>query len=381
MRGFVAALGIVLVGVSAALAGLAPAEAKETEEFTVGQWTGFVFTDDNTGQFTDCTVWALNNANVYVGITVNKTWNLELYLNSKGWNLPLNQSYRITYWIDRNPVYNGTAETYSATYVKIGVERGQAVFDELRGGNTLTFRTQGGDYIFNLSGSNAALNRLLDCVDQYTKQASTNPFGGGSDNQQSSGSSGDGQSAQPFGEGEPQGGDSQQQSSSSGTDAGAARLKSLTQSMDEVQQFLVEVTGAKPSMISIKAQTFKSGDPKYTFSTPIGAGQFWQEYLGQENLRDVVLDYLAGYKDECDGEFEQSVADVVQGQKGEAVLGVANCSKSSYQDDGAEVMSYAMTTSGGVISIYVTYVGGNAAKARTDSLGKLIARRQESDIK
>ena len=38
-------------------------------------------------------------------------------------------------------------------------------------------------------------------------------------------------------------------------------------------------------------------------------------------------------------------------------------------------------TSGDVLSIYATYVGGNAAKAKTDSLGKLIARRQESEVK
>ena len=33
-----------------------------------------------------------------------------------------------------------------------------------------------------------------------------------------------------------------------------------------------------------------------------------------------------------------------------------------------------------VISVYVTYTGGNAAKAKTDSLGKLISRRQKADV-
>jgi hypothetical protein len=31
----------------------------------------------------------------------------------------------------------------------------------------------------------------------------------------------------------------------------------------------------------------------------------------------------------------------------------------------------------GMISVYVTYTGGNAAKAKTDSLGRLIERRYE----
>jgi len=62
MRGLVAALGAVLVGGVAALAGFASAEAKEVKEFEIGQWTGFVFTDDKTGQFSDCTAWAANSA-------------------------------------------------------------------------------------------------------------------------------------------------------------------------------------------------------------------------------------------------------------------------------------------------------------------------------
>jgi hypothetical protein len=35
----------------------------------------------------------------------------------------------------------------------------------------------------------------------------------------------------------------------------------------------------------------------------------------------------------------------------------------------------------GVVSFYMTFVGGNAGKAKTDSLGKLIARRSEETIK
>jgi hypothetical protein len=370
MRGFLAALGAVLVGGMTAWTGLVPAEAKETEEFTLGQWGGYVFVDDNTGQFADCTIWAYNDADIQVGISVNKNWNLDLYLNGKTWDLPSGQSYPISYWIDRNSIYHGKAATYSQKVAKIEVERGQAVFDELRSGGQLTFRTQTDDYVFSLRDSNAALNRLLGCVDKYAKGTNTNPFGGGSNEQQQSSGS---QNAQPD--------DNQQQTTSGGgTDSSVVRLKSLTQSTDQVRQFLVDVTGAKPSMITIEQQSFKSGTPNYYFTTPIGSGQFWQEYLGKDNLRDIAVGYLDGYKGECKGEFEQNVTDLVQGKNGQAVLGVASCSKSSYQDDGAEVLSYAMTTSGDVVSIYATYVGGNAAKAKTDTLGKLIARRQEADI-
>jgi len=374
MRGLMAALGAVLVSGVAALAGFAPAVAKETEEFTVGQWTGFSYSSDDTGQFTDCTVWAFNRNKVQLGVSVKKDWSLELWLNSKSWNLPTNQSYPISYWIDRNRQYNGRAETSSDKYAVVAAEYDQDVFNELQNGSQVTFRTQNEDYIFDLSQSRAALNRLLDCVDQYSKQAATNPFGGdsGANDQQSGG----GQGSQQGDNNQQQGSSGNQQDSSS-----TPKLKELTQSTDDVRQFLVDVTGAKPSMIGLEPKANKAGYPFYSFSTPIGSGQFWQEYQEGDALPDIVAGYLSGYKEECKGNFEQSVLDPVQGNKGETAFGTASCSSSPYQDNGAEVVSYALVASNNVISVYVTYVGGNAAKAKTDSLGKLIARRQESEVK
>jgi hypothetical protein len=36
------------------------------------------------------------------GIAIPKNYSLELWLYSKPWSLPANQSYPISYWIDRN---------------------------------------------------------------------------------------------------------------------------------------------------------------------------------------------------------------------------------------------------------------------------------------
>ena len=246
----------------------------------------------------------------------------------------------------------------------IEVERDQDVFDELQSGGPVTFRTQNEDYVFNLNGSRAALNKLLDCVDRYSRSASTNPFGGGSSDQQSNA----GQATQP--------------DAGSGMQSGAKTMKlmSLTQSADQVRQFLVDVTGAKPSMIKVEQKTYNSGAPYYYFSTPIGQGEFWQEYLGEDLLQEVAIGYLATYDEDCDGQVEKDAKEPVRGEHGEFAHGTATCSDPPFQD-GPEALSYAMSTSGDVISIYVTYVGGNAAKAKTDSLGKLLARRSEDLIR
>jgi len=365
MRGLVAALGAVLVGGVAALAGIAPAEAKETEEFTIGQWTGFSYSSDDTGQFTDCTVWAFNRNNVQLGVSVKKDWSLELWLNSKSWNLPTNQSYPISYWIDRNRQYNGRAETSSDKFAVIAAEYDQDVFNELQDGSQITFRTQNEDYTFDLSQSRAALNRLLNCVDQYSKQATTNPFGGGSAND-------DQQQKQPQQQEQPQG--------SQGGGSGF-RLDTLTQTPADVRQFLIDVTGAKPAMIAVEEKVDGEDFRYYRLITPLGDGEFWQEKLGDRDLGKLASSYLDDYKEECSGSFEPVVNDLVRGDKGRLATGGAACSNSKYQDNGPEYLSYSVVEADGVVSFYLTYVGGNAAKAKTDGLGKLIARRQESEIK
>ena len=61
MRGFVAARGAVLLGAALAVGATGAAEAKDSQEYTAGQWTGYAYTDDTSGQFTDCTAWASND--------------------------------------------------------------------------------------------------------------------------------------------------------------------------------------------------------------------------------------------------------------------------------------------------------------------------------
>lgn len=370
MRGLVAALGALLACGMTAVAGPAQAESKETEEFTIGQWGGYSYTDSSNGQFIDCEIWApANSDNVQFGIAIPKDYSLELWLYSKAWSLPANKSYPISYWIDRNQQYRGRAETNSGKYVFIKVDRDQDVYDQLKAGNQVTFRTQDQDYVFGLAGSRAALSRLLDCVDQYSTTASANPFGGGNE---------------PSNDNQQQG--SQQQQQSSGfegpSDGGGPDLSmdTFTQTVAQVRQFLVDVTGAKPSMIAVDEKVDNDGIPYYQLRTPLGDGQFWQEKLGGRDLGKLASSYLDDYKQDCSGSFEPVVNDVVRGDRGTLATGGAACSSSKYQDNGPEYLSYAVLESDDVVSFYMTYVGGNAAKAKIDGLGKLIAKRIEETL-
>ena len=385
MRGLVAAAGVTaLLGVMILVGGAGAALAKETQEFTSGQWTGFSYTDDDNGQFTDCTVWAFNRDNVQVGISVQKDYTLEFWLNSKSWNLPANQSYPVSYWVDQNGQYHGKAKVSTAKFAYVSVDQGQDVFNELKQGSQLTFRTSSDDYVFDLTGSRAALSKLLDCVDQYAKASTSNPFGGGAGGDQTNQNGNNGQDSNNGNNNDNTnngGNNNNNNNNSDGQSGNNAALKTLTVSADDVKQFLVDVTGAKPSMITVNVRKDKGGALYYNFTTPLGGGEFWQEQLGNGKLQDVALSYLQDYKSECKGDFESSPNDPEQGQHGNLATGTAVCSQSPYQDNGPEFLSYSMSEADGVISIYLTYIGGNGAKAKTDALGKLIARRSEEQIK
>jgi hypothetical protein len=374
MRGLVGVARAVLLG--AVVTGVAwPAAAKENREYTAGQWTGFSYTDDDDGHFTDCTVWAANRDDVQIGVSVRKDWSLQLWLYSKAWNLPQDKSYALGYWIDRNRQYGGTAVVVAKTNARIDVDEDNEVFQELKSGNELTVRTTSDDpvtYVFDLAGSRSALSQLVECVDHYAKVATTNPFGSGEAQGGGLGGGGQQQSSQQ----QDNGGGQQNDNSNE------AALEKLTVSADDLQAFLIDVTGAKPSMISVSAQSDKSGGPYYTFDTPLGGGEFWQEKRTGGTLQDIALGYLDDYVANCKGASARNPSEPVSGDRGQLVAGTAYCEKSPYQkDSGPEFLSYSMVEADGVVSIYLTYTGGNAAKAKSDSLGRLIAKRSEALLK
>jgi hypothetical protein len=346
----------MVAAILAAIGGSGIAQAKDAQEFTVGPWTGYSYYEDDSGNFTDCMVWSSNDSGVQLGVSVLKNWNLQLWLYSKSWNLPTGQSYPVSYWVDRGRQFEGHVAIQGAQSAKIDVEQDQEVFNELEGGSQLTFRTSSQDYVFNLNSSRAALDRVLDCVDKYSKTASANPFGGGDSGAGTQGGGGtqDGNGGQGGG----------QQSGNSSV------LRTMTMNDQDMKQLLTDITGAKPSMIKVAAKTDKAGAAYFDFSTPLGDGEFWQQK--PSNLQDVAEDYLSGYKKDCKAGFEPSEGDVQKGQKGDVLVATAACSDSPYQNDGPEFITYVLMQSDSVISIFNTYVGGNAAKAKTDSLGKLI---------
>jgi len=367
MRGLVAAMGTVLLG-AVAVGAIGSAEAKDSQEYTAGQWTGYAYTDDTSGQFTDCTAWATNNDGIQIGISVLKDWSLQLYLYSKSWNLPDGQSYPVSYWVDRGGQYHGKVQTSGKSTVYVDVDDDNDVFQDLKAGRELTVRTSADDYVFNLSGSGNALSQLVDCVDRHAKStaSNSNPFGPGSGGDQ--GNNNQQQATQDQG---------QQQQGSQQDNEDSGLLKNPTASVDDVKSFIVEVTGAKPSMITAEAKADKSGGKYYLFNTPLGEGQFWQRQAGSASLQDMADSYVAKYKEDCKGGFEDTPNKPVDGQHGHLVSGTAACAQSPYQNNGPEFISYSVVENEGVLSYYLTYTGGNAAKAKSDALGKLIERRYE----
>jgi hypothetical protein len=305
---------------------------------------------------------------------VRKDWSLQLWLYGESWNLPLNQTYPVSFWVDRNAQYRGKAVTSGKQSASVDVDADNDVFQELKAGTELTIRTSSDDYVFDLSGSRSALSQLVDCVDQHAKAATTNPFGPGSGTDQ--GNNNQQQQSNQQQDNQQQS-NQQQNNNQQSSGSNDAPMNDFTLTVDDVQKFLVEVTGAKPSMIKVTSKTDKAGALYYDLSTPLGGGQFWQEKPGNTQLEDRAASYVASYRKDCKGDFDTSPAKPVQSQHGQLAAGIASCSNSPYQDNGPEVLSYAMAEDQGMISVYVTYTGGNAAKAKTDSLGRLIEKRYE----
>jgi len=361
--GLSAVMGAALIG-AGLIASVGSARAGSTSEFTVGNWSGYSYTDDKN-RFTDCAAWTANQDNLNLGVDVTSEWKLQLWLYRKDWHLPQDTDYPVSYWVDRNQVHSGRVKFYNDENAFIDVDDGNGVFEELKAGSQVTIRTYKYDYIFDLGGSRAALGKLIDCVDRNAKATDSNPFGPDNGGQQSQ---------QPD---VPQTGQQASQQGEGGNDL----LSNPTMSVDEVKNFIVEVTGAKPSMITATAEKDKSGGQYYTFKTPLGEGQFWQRKVGSASLQEMADSYVAKYKEDCKSGFEDNPNKPVDGDHGHLASGTAACAQSPYQKDGPEFISYSIVENDGVLSYYLTYTGGNAAKAKSDSLGRLIEKRYEDLVK
>jgi hypothetical protein len=151
------------------------AHAAIVEEFKAEDWDGTAFTDDSTGQFSHCAVYASyrNGSTLYISYEVAESWYLSV--SNDSWQLTEGESYDVKFKIDRRGEIEGTGGALAANQIGLPVEADHQFIGQLRRGNQLTITFQGQDYAFELSNSNRAMNAAQDCVRRHVAAGTRTP--------------------------------------------------------------------------------------------------------------------------------------------------------------------------------------------------------------
>jgi hypothetical protein len=169
MKRIAAAAALVL------LLGAGPVAARD--DFRSGVWAGRAHPTSG-GPFTHCTINAEYENGISLSFFITRDYRYGIYLFSAAWSLTEGDSYDVAYAVDGGRRTAAKAKAITNNGVKIDLSNTRGVFDQLKSGAVLLIEAAGGRFRFDLGGTNAALERLLVCVNRNLQVAG--PGGGGS---------------------------------------------------------------------------------------------------------------------------------------------------------------------------------------------------------
>ena len=156
------------------------AEAKQISRFKVKAWSGGAYTDNKTGAFSHCAASVKYKSGILLLFSVDKDLKWRMGFAKDSWRLNRGDSYPISYRIDRNRIYRGTAQAMNKSLATVKLPGKQApVFNQMRRGVMLSVATKTDVLKFRLNGSSRMLTSLLACASSRRRGGGgSNPFGG-----------------------------------------------------------------------------------------------------------------------------------------------------------------------------------------------------------
>ncbi len=169
MRKLILSLALVLAAASARAAPM-----PETN-VNVGPWRVGGFTNDQTGKFSHCTMYAAYSSGIAMGFYLSAGYGWRIGWAHPSWTLTKGQRVEVSLFIDGAAAQVVTAVAVNQTLALAELPASLALFDRFKNGYQLRVVAQGNTYTFNLDGTNAALTELRSCV---ARQVPTPPPAG-----------------------------------------------------------------------------------------------------------------------------------------------------------------------------------------------------------
>jgi hypothetical protein len=129
---------------------------------SVAGWSGGAYTNDNTGEFSNCIASANYKSGINFGVLVSNTFNWVLAFSHPNWNLAKGQKFLIVLSFDGRNTFNVDGVVASSNLVPM--PDNSALIKSFRAAHTMSAFAQGNLFQFDLKGTSILLPSLANCV-------------------------------------------------------------------------------------------------------------------------------------------------------------------------------------------------------------------------
>ena len=145
-------------------------------QWTAGDWTGNAYID-RAGSFSHCIMSARYNSGITLYFLLFRNRDLFIGVSAPGWSLNPHSPYTMTLAIDGKVVRSapGTVLRYDTNRLWLALGRDRSIRERLRRGMKLRLLQDKREYGFQLTGTAAALKRLMKCVERGGSRAESGP--------------------------------------------------------------------------------------------------------------------------------------------------------------------------------------------------------------
>ena len=139
-------------------------EIQEIYSFSYGDWAGGAYRLDN-GSFSHCHVATVYENGIVLAIALTDENEINLLIVKESWNLPLDQSFEVSLSLDGKSLGKFYAIANNNSSLQIDIGNDAEIFNKLRLGTKLVYEGENENLSFSLKGTNKALGKVEECVD------------------------------------------------------------------------------------------------------------------------------------------------------------------------------------------------------------------------
>ncbi len=156
---------VILAALLAVLAAVRSAEARGPYGvIKVAGWAGGAYTDDKTGEFSECIASANYKSGISFGVIVTRTMIWGLAFTHQSWTLAQGQRFPIVLSFDGRTTFNVDGAAVAANMVLVPMPDNSGLIRSFRAAKTMSAFAQGSLFQFSLDGTSVLLPALVSCV-------------------------------------------------------------------------------------------------------------------------------------------------------------------------------------------------------------------------